>query len=435
MPSTPKSTNKPRSRNKRSTADLVLIGRDEALLAALQSCGGMLTTEEIDWWFWPPDIAAKLRYWKFSPVEIEQLTGHYSAQHIYEQIELLKFLHAIQRLKAKPSRRTAATERLRTWLAQHYEQQTEVWVALDTVLNDLARLGPKQWLATAFEREQILPPELMAQARESGQKTSSACTKRLRLLYDADWLAKEERLTKMGQGRGQTLWYLSKKGRAHMARMRGVPVKEIPWKAAGTYGHLHTDHRLAINDFRIAVTLAANHTGVDLKTWLDEVDLRRTHRKLTISLPAEPDDPDSKMVKDRLVPDSFFWLNNGNDFFHFVEVDKASEPLYRKPSRALQSWAKKVRKYGAFFKAWYAQAYPEANGKGRILVVTTSRTRLKNMAAVCLEVAGKKAAGRYWLTTYDALRPQPGEYFVETVLTGKIWVRADYPEQERSLIW
>ena len=183
------------------------------------------------------------------------------------------------------------------------------------------------------------------------------------------------------------------------------------------------------------MTVASEGLGFTLKKWLDEDDLRGTHNKQVLNLLSDPDDPDSKTIRRRLIPDSFFWVQTDKQWFHFLEIDRATETLqYTDPGRDMQFWSLKVRKYGAYFKQWYAQTYPEAAGRGRILVVTTSQTRLVNMAQVCKKVAGK-AAGRYWLTTFEAIKPQPAEPFSETVFTGKIWYRADHVDLPRALIW
>lgn len=414
---------------------LPLLPRDELIVEATQTHGGTLTTEQISVQFWPPDIAAMLRYWGLSAAEIERLQQQYPAARIYEQLELLKFLKKVGRLKHGPRRISSEYKRLQEWLRQVYETRPEDWASLETLLDEVQNESADHWLRRTLEQNQPPPPILATRPVVPSERVSSACVKRLRLLYDAGWLDKDEPLTKPRYGRGQTLWYISKQARAYLAELRGVAVKDVPWKAAGAYGHLHTAHRLAINDFRIAVTITAERRGYTVKKWLDEADLSGIHSKQILNLLADPDDPDSKSIPRRLIPDSFFWLETGKDWFFFLEVDRATETLtYSDPARDLQFWSLKVRKYGAYFKQFYSNTYPEAEGRGRILVVTTSQSRLVNMARVCQKVAGK-AAGRYWLTTCEAIKPQPAEPFTETIFTGKIWYRADQLEEAQALIW
>jgi len=415
--------------------NLSLLPRDVAILNAIQTHGGTLATSQISWRYWPPDIAAMLRYWQLSPGDIEQIAQRYSAKHIYEKIELLRFLKKVLRLKADSQRETSEYQRLRTWLLEINQSNPEAWATLENLLHDVSNQPANRWLLKALDQGLQVPPFVTARPVVPSDMVSSACVKRLRLLYDTGWLEQDETPTKLRHGRGQTLWYITKKARAYLAKLRGVSVKEVLWKTPGGKSHLHTAHRLAINDFRIAVTIAAERLGFVIKKWLDEDDLRSPHSKQTLHLLSDPDDPDSKTVQRRLVPDSFFWVQTDKQWFHFLEIDRATETLqYSDPSRDMQFFSLKVRKYGAYFKHWYAQTYPDAEGRGRILVVTTSHTRLVNMAEVCKKVAGQ-AAGRYWLTTFGAIKPQPAEPFSETVFTGKIWHRADHVEEPRALIW
>ncbi|MCG3209253.1 MAG: hypothetical protein FOGNACKC_02874 [Anaerolineae bacterium] len=413
--------------------ELALTARDLAIFSDILSYGGVLETGQISLLRWPPAIAARLRYWKLAEADVERLKGRYSGAYLNEKIELLKFLRKVRRLLAGPKRLTAEYRRLQEWLLALAESQPESWHLLKSLLAELEATAAASWLLSAIEQDVHLPVSSLPVL--PSELVSSACIKRLRLLYDAGWLDKDEPLTKLGQGRGQTLWYLTPKTRRQLAKIRGVPAKEIPWKAVGAFGQLHLPHRLAINDFRIAATIAAERYGFVIRSWLDEDDLRRMMGQQPLTLLADPTDPDSKTIKRRLVPDSFFWLETDKNWFHFLEIDRGTETLqYRDSSRDLQFWGLKVRKYAAYFKDYYRPSFAEAKGRGRILVVTTSDTRLVNMAQVCCELAAK-AARRYWLTTFDKIKPQLTDYFSETILTAAIWQRADQLQDLRPLIW
>jgi hypothetical protein len=230
---------------------------------------------------------------------------------------------------------------------------------------------------------------------------------------------------------------LTKRARNYLAKEHRVSVRDITWKPVGTYNNdQHLPHRLAVTDFRISVYLAVERLGYELKTWLGESELQNRHRKYKIRLLTDPDDSSSRERVETLEPDGHWWLHTDKNFFHFNEIDRCTETLqYVDPNRKNEYWAWKIRKYGAFYDEWYEQLYPEAKKSMRILVVTTTDTRLDNMIKVCRKVAGRRAAGRYWLTTFSRIAPSYQDYFRETVLTGPIWQRADQPGQLRPLVW
>jgi|GEM_PF-2685250 len=411
-----------------------LTERDLSILNAILSYGGILNTKQVAMLFWPPAIDRKLRVWKLNKDQVQGLVEQYLPAILDEKVELLKFLLKVQRLSAAAEIKSGPYLRFWEWLMEMKDNEPAMFAELEQVVKAVVEVEPEVWLLNAIQQNVKPPQAFLSRPRPASEFVSRACTQRLRSLYDAGWLNKDEPSTKLHQGRGQTLWYLSKRARDYLARMRKVSVKRLNWKPVGSFGDLHLPHRLAINDFRISVSLAAARLGYELKKWRDETELRKIHIKQKITLQSDPDDPDSKLVERWLLPDSYFWLHTGDNWFHFVEIDKGTETLqYTDASQDLQFWGLKVRKHGQYYKQWYAQTYPEAQHRLRILVVTTSETRLENMARVTREVAGK-AAKRYWLTTFDRIAPTYQGYFIETVLTRKIWQRADTLELH-PLVW
>ena len=119
IPETPAGADTPSRRRRFKRAplarELSLTPRDVAILDAIQSHGGVLTTVQISWLFWPPDIAARLRYWKFSHEDTKRLLEQYPAAYLNERVELLQFLNKLRRLRAGPKRLTAEYRRLQAW--------------------------------------------------------------------------------------------------------------------------------------------------------------------------------------------------------------------------------------------------------------------------------------------------------------------------------
>ncbi|MCB0169708.1 MAG: replication-relaxation family protein [Anaerolineae bacterium] len=432
------SNQSPRRKRFKRTApqrEILLSTRDVAVLDTIQSFGGVMSTTQISIRHWPPDMKAKLRYWKLNWTEILWITQQFPATYLDQCLELLKFIRKIRRLQANPNRMTADYNRLRDYLLDVNQRDPAGFKELERLADQLAQMSLRDWLMKTIETNGPFPIAFINRPTIPSEYISSACLKRLRLLYDLKWLDKDEMIISSDQGRGQTLWYLSRQTRSYLASLRGVSVKALPWKQVGAYGHLHMNHRLAINDFRLAITLSAERLGYTMTQWLDENELHRTHSKQSLNLLSDPNDPDSKTIKRRLVPDSFFALDTGNQWFHFVEIDRATETLtYSDPGQDLNFWALKVRKYGEYFKNWYEQSYPEAQGKGRILVVTTSEVRLNNMAQVCRQVAGQ-AARRYWFTLFSRVKPRYDDYFSNAVLAESIWQQASNLEERRILVW
>ncbi len=176
------------------------------------------------------------------------------------------------------------------------------------------------------------------------------------------------------------------KGRKAVAA--GLPLK---WRRNPRWSTLA--HDLKINDFRLAVTLAAAASPrFELIQWISEYEL-------------------SQQFKTRGRLDGFFRLRRPSptrpgqveELAVLPEIDMANHPLDRfvkrkvKPALSFVGSAKYEQAFGVLY--------------GTCFIITTSQQRLENLKAKTEEAGGN---GRFYFTTFD-------EVHENTVLTASIW--------------
>jgi hypothetical protein len=165
----------------------------------------------------------------------------------------------------------------------------------------------------------------------------------------------------------------------------------------GNFSWQFIEHQLAINDVRIAVTLAAAANGWTLEEWQDETGFRAHPDYVTLT------DKRGKARKKPVLPDAYFCLAtpNGRSRF-FLEVDKGTEELAK--------FRPQIRVYQAYTVSGQYQERYQAKSL-RVLIVTTSPRRLANLKLATEQAGGDR---KYWLTTFDRIT-------ADTVLTAPIW--------------
>jgi hypothetical protein len=402
-----------------------LVRRDLDLLTAIHDCGGVLTTVLVALLFWAPDLKRRLVGWGSSPQQVQAWLEQFSPAHLDRQIELLKWGQKLSRLRT--ARVTKQDRKLVEWLhglAPAVARELVGW------LDAQAAVPPAQWLVQAIETNPPPPQAFRQRPRNPSEFVSSACKKRLQYLQQAGLIQPYDQPMRRGEGRAQTCWYLTRKGAAVVAQAKGVDLKTLDFKPAGAYGLLHLSHRLAINEFRIAMHLQAARKGYAIHTWLDDNQLRKLLAKETVTL--------TRLVRDRQtgerqevaethglkVPDSYFVLDiNGTPRHCFLELDNQTLTLaYTQGST--KDYAGKIRLLTAFYKSRYKEIFPEAGDSMWLLTVTTgSDERLRHLKATTEGVVGKqnKAADRYWFTTTDLI--PLWEDFFSVALFEAIWLR------------
>ena len=198
----------------------------------------------------------------------------------------------------------------------------------------------------------------------------------------------QEQATRLSEGRAQACWFLTREGRNVLANGRGVKAVTLDWKRPGAYGTLHLAHRLAINDFRIAMELACRQKGYRIRRWLDDNQLRRMLGKEKVTLTTHERNPQTGRQKETetmqalKLPDGFFWLDmgGGGERHCFFELDNQTLTL-NYSNGPPKDFAQKIRTLSAFYRSGrYRELFPEAGESMWLLTVTTgSQKRLANL--------------------------------------------------------
>lgn len=242
-----------------------------------------------------------------------------------------------------------------------------------------------------------------------------ACERRLRLLHAAGLVRRIEQPIKRGAGTKPYLYALAKKGADLLVTELGMDPSEMEWQPKSQEeNYPFLAHLLATTDFRIALQKACSRAGLALEMWLDEKVLR-TEGTDYVMLTG----PNGEMLKTAVIPDAVFMLARGDKrALFFAEIDLGTVSV--EPSLwARKGWAKKVQAYGTYMNsAAYASRYEDR--RARVLTITTSEKRLKNLKAL----AEKADEGNmFWFSTFaQALDPSQ-------LLTAPIWqpVGSDAP--------
>lgn len=195
----------------------------------------------------------------------------------------------------------------------------------------------------------------------------------------------------------RTLYTLGERGAAAVAQSTDTDPRDIYRPKGGVYAWKFIEHTLAINDFRVAVTVAARNSGFTIAEWLDEATFRASPDY--VELRGE----NGRMSRKPVYPDAYFYLvtPRGKSRF-FLELDRGVEPHA------------KIKPQFAVYEAYTTSGQYEQRFQAkslRILVVTTTPKRLTSLKKVAAEVEGDR---KYWFTTMEQATAQ-------AVLTAPIW--------------
>ncbi len=238
------------------------------------------------------------------------------------------------------------------------------------------------------------------------------CQYRLKLLYHNGYLYRDEKPTKLSEGRHALIYFLDRKGAQLLAECLEIEQSELDWhsksNAAGAR-HLFLDHLLRTNDIRIALTMAAEHENILLERWLDDKTLKSRQMKDYVTIGAN-DDRIKERQRIAIIPDGYFHLKIAErSYHHFLETDLRTVTGLSTKS-ANRDWSKKIQAYLSYHSSGLFQARYNTNSF-RVLTVTTGEKRLANLKRITEEAGGKS---RFWFTTFDQLTQA-------SVLSQPIW--------------
>ncbi|WP_119072032.1 replication-relaxation family protein [Aggregatilinea lenta] len=231
--------------------------------------------------------------------------------------------------------------------------------------------------------------------------SQSTASYRLSRLYQHGFLDRRFLPTLGGLASSPALYVLGKRGVDVLRRVLDCGPKDIR-KPPGNQelSPLFLEHLLQINDFRLAVTLAARNLGYTLELWLDDYHLKANFDRVAIRTPQGQ----RRVVS--LIPDAYCVLRvpQGRGCF-FLEMDRGTMTNAR--------FRDKVLAYKAYIASGqYEQRY--GTRSLRVLTVTSGPKRLENLKKEAEQVRGGRV---FWFTTSNCIS-------ADAVLHKRIWLIA-----------
>jgi len=236
---------------------------------------------------------------------------------------------------------------------------------------------------------------------EKDEKKKTRCPARLRQMFDTGFLGRVRwplhaiTLPMVYHLESEAADFLALKLKIDRDQIK-IPT-ETEKRPAISRSYLFLRHTLAVNDFRIDVTLACERKDPELLTWLNEYQLGRDYAEITYQ---------EKRQKQAVQPDGYFVFKAGERQFHFfLEMDMETTPSKR--------WAPKVL---ALYEYRFRGKYTEKFGTRslRVLCVTPSGSRKELLVERTKEVIPERWQPLFWFTTQDEVR-------VDSVLIAPIW--------------
>lgn len=213
--------------------------------------------------------------------------------------------------------------------------------------------------------------------------SQSTASYRLSRLYQYGFLDRHFLPTLGGLVSSPALYVLGKRGVDVLRRVLDCGPKDIR-KPPGNQelSMLFLEHLLQINDFRLAVTLAARNLGYTLELWLDDYHLKANFDRVAIRT------PQGQRHVVSLIPDAYCVLRvpQGRACF-FLEMDRGTMTNTR--------FRDKVLAYKAYIASGqYEQRY--GTRSLRVLTVTSGPKRLENLKDEAEQANGGRV---FWFTT------------------------------------
>ncbi|MEM7031780.1 MAG: replication-relaxation family protein [Chloroflexota bacterium] len=384
--------------------------RDVQMMKAIVDHDGFLSTVQLATLFFQPDLVRQLRWFGLDQTQVNQLLSSFEPSYLSERIALAK------------------------WLLKIYKQDHSSFTTLDPALQQIAVVDPATWLIQAIYQAYQPPDTFLARPVFASDFVSTACRKRLRLLYDGGLLERRDQAVKLSEGSQPLLWFITKHSRKLLARLQDRSVGQITFKSPDDIKDISIPHRLVTNDILIAATLAAKRLGYQIKLMRSEGTMRRLHGRASerITYFTDPRNPDLGQQEGTMTPDGYLWLHTGNDWHMFWEIDLGSETI-ESGSPELEDWVRKISRHVAYLEQRYPLAYSQAGKSLRICIVTTTQKRAEGLIDLVREVTPQHSH-RFWSTALDQITPTYARFYDETILSGNIWFRGDKGGRY-ALIW
>ena len=174
-------------------------------------------------------------------------------------------------------------------------------------------------------------------------------------------------------GWSPTLYTLARRGIEALRVAHGVDVPQNATRGRDATPEF-LEHTLAINDVRVAFTLACRTPGFTLVTWRGEAAMKADYDRVDVRL------PNGKRRTVSLIPDGYCVIQTprGNAPF-FIELDRGTETTQR--------FATKILAYRAYVESGHYQRRYQSRSL-RVLTITLSAKRLMNLKHATEQVGG-----------------------------------------------
>ena len=177
-----------------------------------------------------------------------------------------------------------------------------------------------------------------------------------------------------------TVYALAQRGADFLASELDIDRRLVRWRKYHNYvGLSFVEHRLSLNDVRIALTIGAPRLGHRLEMWRYEVPIKE-----------DVDDPDEKAPPLMLRPDAYVRYLAGPRRLHFfLEVDMGTESHGR--------FAAKIRRYLAYKESRMFRT--RFGGRSfRVLTVAPTLTRARALRRVTEDQGGARV---FWFAPLE----------------------------------
>jgi hypothetical protein len=220
-----------------------------------------------------------------------------------------------------------------------------------------------------------------------GRRTS--CQRRLQLLYHHRFLDRLAQPIVLGEGRSPYVYVLDERGADLVATVSGLDRADLAWRPKhNQVSHQFVNHSLAVNDFRIVISLLADAGHFEVVEWIGEAEFRTL-----VMRPRVPFRMRGARIT-RNYPDGYFALllpGKDREAHFFLETDQGT--------MSNASWHGKVQAYKEFRLRGLSETH-FGTRNFRVLVPTTGERRLRNLKRTTERAGGDHF---FWFTCQDRI--------------------------------
>ena len=242
-----------------------------------------------------------------------------------------------------------------------------------------------------YEHRLLSSPQIEAlffQSEKSrGRQTS--CQRRLQLLFHHGFLDRIALPIILGEGRAPYVYALDEMGATLVASQSDIDRDEVDWRPKhNQVGHQFVTHTLAVNDFRIAMTLLAEAGHFTVNEWISEAEFSSVKMRQRVPF---------RMRGARVVrnyPDGYFRLalpETEQEAHFFLETDMGT--------MSNSNWQEKVQAYKEFRLRGLSETH-FGTQNFRVLAPTTGKRRMGSLKRTTEHAGGDRF---FWFTSQDQI--------------------------------